>query len=682
MFDKENPALSAKDALSLLRAPLAPEGQPDSPSTLQAHEAAVAKRFASTPTLPARRAPLTPKSPNPAARTPMTPAAAFSRTTEDFDLSFNSAGAGSTPGTALSQKSAGDFLDACESRRSDGAAARRRRPSPVLESSPTEFHARMGRDSDFDEGQSTGGAFSPTVRNKVNAATIVLAAAATTPGNRKTHPTPANTPVGHAFPRQLSAPKTPTDAPIDDTNPPASLIASSSPSEEEVIEEVRSWFASVHSKLDVALSAISPAPKKMPSAAQTKSAETKIPVIDASKTVDDGSGTVTWKDASTPAHASVFPRRTASGVTYPTPALASADDLRDEARRAAAALTEAAIAKLTECDAERRLPETPGPDARLEEDVEETPKAEVPEQVPVPEQDPVPEQVAVPEEPELAVMELAATPETMPSRRAAIAADAENASPSQTPLFDAPPLVSPPASSPSVGHAAHDALAMTPETLRVVAMVTCAALLSGYTIAITVFALATVANVAAAFASAAWGAASSITFFPSPAEPEAVRCVMRGAWAAYPPGLALAVLAAEDVIGSVLDALRDASRSGMDVALGGGVQNVETSYEDDSFASPTVFHDARVVTVTWEGVAVLFFVATTATLVIGGAALFFAFFAESPGGGDVLQTLSSAVKVSPGTRRALSRVMEAVSPVSPAGSARKVRARTASSNIF
>jgi hypothetical protein len=412
----------------------------------------------------------------------------------------------------------------------------------------------------------------------------------------------------------------------------------------------------------------------MPSAAQTKSAETKIPVVDASKTVDDGSGTVALKDASTPAHASVFPRLTASGVTYPTPALASADDLRDEARRAAAALTEAAIAKLTECDAERRLPETPGPDARLEEDVEETPKAEVPEQVPVP------EQVAVPEEPELAVMELAATPETMPSRRAAIAADAENASPSQTPLFDAPPLVSPPASSPSVGHAAHDALAMTPETLRVVAMVTCAALLSGYTIAITVFALATVANVAAAFASAAWGAASAITFFPSPAEPEAVRCVMRGAWAAYPPGLARLVLAAEDVIGSVLDALRDASRSGGEI--GGGVQNVETSYEDDSFASPTVFHDARVVTVTWEGVAVLFFVATTATLLIGGAALFFAFFAGSPERGDVLQTLSSAVKVSPGTRRALSRVMEAVSPVSPAGSARKVRARTASSNIF
>ena len=146
--------------------------------------------------------------------------------------------------------------------------------------------------------------------------------------------------------------------------------------------------------------------------------------------------------------------------------------------------------------------------------------------------------------------------------------------------------------------------------------------------------------------------------------------------------LNISSLAAEDVIGSVLDVVRNASRSGMDVALGGGVQNVETSYEDDSFASPTVFHDARVVTVTWEGVAVLFFVATTATLVIGGAALFFAFFAESPERGDVLQTLSSAVKVSPGTRRALSRVMEAVSPVSPAGSARKVRARTASSNIF
>ena len=659
MFDKENPALSAKDALSLLRAPLAPEGQPDSPSTLQAHEAAVAKRFASTPTLPARRAPLTPKSPNPAARTPVTPAAAFSRTTEDFDLSFNSAGAGSTPGTALSQKSAGDFLDACESRRSDGAAARRRRPSPVLESSPTEFHARMGRDSDFDEGQSTGGAFSPTVRNKVNAATIVLAAAATTPGNKKTHPTPANTPVGHAFPRQRSAPKTPTDAPIDDTNPPSSLVASSSPSEEEVIEEVRSWFASVHSKLDVALSAVSPAPTKR------TSAETKIPVE------MPATENVAWKDASTPAHGSVFPRRTASGVTYPTPALASADDLRDEARRAAAALTEAAIAKLTECDKERRLPETPGPDARLEEDVEETPKAKVPEQVPVP------EQVAVPEEPELAAIDLAATPETMPSRRAAVAGDAENASKTTSPTsFDAPPLVSPPASSPSVGHAAHDALTMTPETLRVVAMVTCAALLSGYTIAITVFALATVANVAAALASAAWGAASAV-FFPSPPEPEAVRCVMRGAWAAYPPGLARLVLAAEDALGSVLDALRDASRSGG--ALGGGVLDAETWYEDDSFASPTGNRDARVVTVTWEGVAVLFFVATTATLVFGGAALFFASFGSSSG--DVLETLSSAVKVSPGTRRALSRVMEAVSPVSPAGSARKGRARTGS-NIF
>ena len=44
VFDKENPALGAQEALSRLRAPLAPEGQPDSPSTLQAHEAAVAKR--------------------------------------------------------------------------------------------------------------------------------------------------------------------------------------------------------------------------------------------------------------------------------------------------------------------------------------------------------------------------------------------------------------------------------------------------------------------------------------------------------------------------------------------------------------------------------------------------------------------------------------------------------------
>jgi hypothetical protein len=659
VFDKENPSLSAKDALSLLRAPLAPEGQPDSPSTLQAHEAAVAKRFAATPTLPARRAPLTPKSPNPAARTPVTPAAGFSRTTEDFDLSFNSAGAGSTPGTALSQNKksaiAGDSAEPSPSLR--GVAAPRRRPSPVLESSPTAFHARMGRDADFDEAQSTGGAFSPTVRNAVNAASIVLAAAATTPGNKVTHPTPANTPAARAFPlaaavrREEEGVETDVETDVEEDvemNVEKTDVSEnqSSPSEEAVIEEVRSWFASVHSKLDVALSAISPAPARATSVSPPYGS-TRTPAR--APTLPGSSAGLT----STPVEAlSVFPRA-ASGVMYPTPALASADDLRDEARRAAKALADAAIAALTEREEARDAP-VPVPNAPgLDSGIEAVVAPEAPEVV----------EAVVPETPnehELADREEVATPE--PKRAAASAASvASNENHLDARCLStpprAPPLVSPPPSSPAVGHAAHDALAMTPETLRVVAMVTCAALLSGYTIAITVFSLATVMNAAAAAAAAAWRAVA-VWGARGPAPAEAVRCVMRGAFSIYPPGLARLVLAAEAALGDALDALRGAGGAGAS-------EGVPESY--GAFESPTAFEDSRIVTLTWEGVALLFFVVTTATLVAGGAALFFA-----GADGDALETLATAV--SPGTRRVLSRVMEAVSPVSPAGSGRE-RAR-------
>jgi len=657
VFDKENPSLSAKDALSLLRAPLAPEGQPDSPSTLQAHEAAVAKRFAATPTLPARRAPLTPKSPNPAARTPVTPAAGFSRTTEDFDLSFNSAGAGSTPGTALSQNkksAAGDSAEPGSTSRRGGAAPRRR-PSPVLESSPTAFHARMGRDADFaNSAQSTGGAFSPTVRNAVNAASIVLAAAATTPGNKVTHPTPANTPAARAFPPADAVRREEeTDVEEDfEMNVEMNVEKTddvsenqSSPSEEAVIEEVRSWFASVHSKLDVALSAISPAPARATSVSPPYGS-TRTPARAPTERSGSSAGLT-----STPVEAlSVFPRA-ASGVMYPTPALASADDLRDEARRAAKALADAAIAALTEREEARDapVPNAPGLDSGIEAVV----APEAPEVVPgtavVPE---------TPNEPELADREEVATPE--PKRAAASIASNENhldARLSTPPR--APPLVSPPPSSPAVGHTAHDALAMTPETLRVVAMVTCAALLSGYTIAITVFSLATVMNAAAAAAAAAWRAVA-VWGARGPAPAEAVRCVMRGAFSIYPPGLARLVLAAEAALGDALDALRGAGGAGAS-------EGVPESYGAFESFEDSAFEDWRIVTLTWEGVALLFFVVTTATLVAGGAALFFA-----GADGDALETLATAV--SPGTRRVLSRVMEAVSPVSPAGSGRE-RAR-------
>ena len=79
------------------------------------------------------------------------------------------------------------------------------------------------------------------LRRAVSAALTPRVAVARAPN------TPANTPAA------LVA-AAPQDAPSAERT-----SAASSPLEEDVVEEVRSWFASVHSKLDVALCAISPA---------------------------------------------------------------------------------------------------------------------------------------------------------------------------------------------------------------------------------------------------------------------------------------------------------------------------------------------------------------------------------------------------------------------------------------
>ena len=236
VFDvnKENPTLADKDAVALLTTPLKSVMMPDSPSTVERAEN-IKRAMHSTPTLPKRLA-LSPRSTNAPIATPKTPAPDADGSFRVEDLSFNSVGAGSTPGAALSGRRSA-------SRLADSAP----RLSPVLSASPTAFHAEIGAADDFfDEGASTGGAFSPTVKNAAAAAAVVAAAAACTPGNKLTHPTPANTPANvfslHAHPAE-----TPKTAP------------SESPTREEVEEEVRSWFASVHSKLDAALSAVSPA---------------------------------------------------------------------------------------------------------------------------------------------------------------------------------------------------------------------------------------------------------------------------------------------------------------------------------------------------------------------------------------------------------------------------------------
>ena len=75
---------------------------------------------------------------------------------------------------------------------------------------------------------------------------------------------PSPAPAGARAPANTPAAATMNDAggPVNVVAPEgaAALVHSHSPtaSQEDVVEEVKSWFASVHSKLDLALSAISP----------------------------------------------------------------------------------------------------------------------------------------------------------------------------------------------------------------------------------------------------------------------------------------------------------------------------------------------------------------------------------------------------------------------------------------
>ena len=638
MFDKENPNLSAKEALSLLRAPLAPEGQPDSPSTLHAHETAVAKRFAThTPTLP-KRTPLTPKSPNPhALGTPKTPAG-LARTTEDFDLSFNSTGAGSTPGTALSSKSgAGSVTRRFSAIGSTHSVTRR--PSPVLESSPTYVHARLGNEnrfdtqSNFEETNSTGGAFSPTVRNAVNKAAIVEAAAACTPGNKITHPTPMNTPMGYVHPVEVFSQEA-SDATLEASNESASSSPSSNPTDEEVIEEVRSWFASVHSKLDVALHAISPGPVKHSELSNDVDALEESNVDSVESNIDSNDTEQLVMDTMhTPSsgeqNLNVFPK---SVYAYPTPVGATAEMLEEESRRAAAALTKNVLERLTLIAVEE---ETVG---AVEEETVTLPVEEEVVTLPV-EEPPLPEESVMAEEffvPEEVAM-------SSPVARVAVVEEIVTCltpvtpvvmtTTTSTPEMSHPPLFTPPASSPQVGHTASELTEMTPETIHVVTMVTCAALLSGYTVAMIVFATAMIFNGVSAVCGAVYGL--QVTAVPAiPSNPAVIK--MHGAYMLYLPQLVDLGFAAERALGSVL------------ARFGGGEVGFEEIFDEETIANTS---SSLRVDVTFEGLCLLFLVIVSSILVVWGVAA----------------VMQGTDKVGANTKQVLVKVMAAMEAKSPGG---------------
>ena len=478
MFDvnKENPTLADKDAVALLTTPLQSVMMPDSPSTVERAEN-IKRAMHSTPTLPKRLA-LSPRSTNAPTATPKTPAPDADGSFRVEDLSFNSVGAGSTPGAALSGRRSA-------SRLADSAP----RLSPVLSASPTAFHAEIGAADDFfDEGASTGGAFSPTVKNAAAAAAVVAAAAACTPGNKLTHPTPANTPANvfslHAHPAET--PKT---------------VPSESPTREEVEEEVRSWFASVHSKLDAALSAVSPAADRRrsrdaaPAAAMT---------------------TTTSNPTPTPPPSAGYSRFAPASARAPTP-IASAV-LRDSPGTILA--PDGAIARLL-----RGTP-TPAKETNIHE-------VQTTETKPI-ETKPI---------------------ETEPIETETIETETIETKPAETETMDddvpfAVDLL--PLSDDLPGFSVAEALPeLDAGTLRVVSCVAAAALLSGQSFAIFLFVATCAWTLVSATFSVLFSAFFS-AFFVDPEPP--VVATMRGAYVAYPAALTKFLIAAEAFLARVFRA--------------------------------------------------------------------------------------------------------------------------------
>jgi hypothetical protein len=555
-------ALSEKDAMALLTSPLKADGAPDSPTTVARGEneraaGSAAKSAAVTPVLP-RRAPLSPRSPNTTAVTPITPAVDGSFSVAD--LSFNSQAAGSTPGAALSVRRKRDDAAAKTplAAAPDAAApAAVSRSSPTLSSSPTAFHARVGAESAFDEGTRTGGAFSPTVTNAVAAAAIVNAAAACTPGNKLTHPTPANTPA---------------DA----------VLAPASPEREDVVEEVRSWFASVHSKLDVALAAVSPGHSLRKTLHGTVA--TPPPPPGASKHAAAAPST-------TPATAPKPPPPGALLYSKESPATMMAPDgaiarLLAGTPSPPAALTRALLAMAERSDAEEEeaARATPTPAAK-KTDPEKTPPVS------------------------------AARTETPPLQKTP-----PFSSTSPSPAGWGPPLFSPESAAGTPGRpgfTAAECLALEPHALRVFAMVACAALMSGYTVAICVFAASCACSLTIAVAT---GLARVLLPGAFAAAPEPVRVVMHGAHLVYPPFLADLVFRAEAFLSAVF---RGAQHPAADAAHHAAAAQAP--------AGPYL---------TLEGLAVLAFVLATAALGAGLAAL-----AAAPEGAVFARAMEAAEAV-------------------------------------
>ena len=191
-------------------------------------------------------------SPSSRARTPLSPR---SPNVVATDLSFNSENAGHTPGTSLS-------FGSRKKRKNPNAGAKK-----IVTATET-ITLAVPTTSRIELADAAGSPVTPAGPKPAS-----LPAATTTKlemSPEATHvafdgdggdpgiPSPA--PAGARAPANTPAAATMNDAGGPVAAAAAALLHSHSPtaSQEDVVEEVKSWFASVHSKLDLALSAISP----------------------------------------------------------------------------------------------------------------------------------------------------------------------------------------------------------------------------------------------------------------------------------------------------------------------------------------------------------------------------------------------------------------------------------------
>ena len=196
--------------------------------------------------------------PSSRARTPLSPR---SPNVVATDLSFNSEKAGHTPGTSLSFGSRKKRKNPNAGRKGGIVTATETTTTPAV---PTTSRIEL---ADAAGSPVTPAGPKPASLPNTNTKKLEMSPEATHvafDGDGGDLGVPSPAPAGARAPANTPAAATMNDAggPVNVVAPEggAALVHSHSPtaSQEDVVEEVKSWFASVHSKLDLALSAISP----------------------------------------------------------------------------------------------------------------------------------------------------------------------------------------------------------------------------------------------------------------------------------------------------------------------------------------------------------------------------------------------------------------------------------------